>query len=51
MENLQETIDVPIFLWGFPVIFPLNQPMYKLVIYERVCCQLHLLTQRLGLKS
>jgi len=24
-ENLQETIDFPIFIWGFPVNFPLNQ--------------------------
>ena len=24
-ENLQETIEFPIFLWGFPVDFPLNQ--------------------------
>ena len=24
-ENLQETIDFPIEIWDFPVIFPLNQ--------------------------
>ena len=28
-ENLlvQETIDFPIEIWGFPVIHPLNQPI------------------------